>query len=352
MRTHVIVTAAAAVFFVTFVQGTAPAAAQASASTAPPVQEFALTDTTGLVAKGVTAEAAELLGRKAVRLVKPAQGEGFALLPGTDFQDGTIEADVAVKITTPPGVRMPGFIGLAFRAKPDASSYELFYIRPGNAIAQDQAMRNHAVQYCASPKFGWYELRRAWPWVYEAHADMQLDAWTHMKIEVAGRVSKLYLNGSTQPTLIVDGMKGESLRGGVLLFGFQGEEAYFSNVKITNAPPQPVKNGSDAAGAWQVKLTTDAGAYDGTLQLQRQGGALTGTWTGDLAKNGVPVTGTWRDGYVELSFTGEWTKQSPTDTTGPVPTRLAGWIDGDTGKGRSALEKRADGQWTATKKQP
>jgi hypothetical protein len=347
MRTHVtiIATAAAAAVFAAFVQTPAPAAAQTST---PPVQEFALTDTTGLVAKGVTAEAAEFLGRKAIRLVKPAQGEGFALLPGTDFQDGTIEADVAVKIMTPPGVRMPGFIGLAFRAKPDASSYELFYIRPGNAVAQDQVMRNHAAQYCASPKFGWYELRRAWPWVYEAHADLTLDAWTHMKIEVAGRVSKLYLNGATQPTLIVDGMKGESLRGGVLLFGFQGEEAYFSNVKITNATPQPVKNGSDAAGAWQVKLSTDAGVFDGTLQLQREGTALTGTWSGDLGKT-LPVTGTWRDGYVELSFTGEWAKQSPTDTSGPVLTRLAGWIDGDAGKGRSSLEKRADGLWAATK---
>lgn len=336
----------AAAVLAIIVHTAAPAAAQTAT---PPVQEFALTDTTGLVAKGVTAEAAEFLGRKAVRLVKPAQGEGFALLPGTDFQDGTIEADMAVKIMTPPGVRMPGFIGLAFRAKPDASSYELFYIRPGNATAPDQAMRNHAAQYCASPKFGWYELRRAWPWVYEAHAPLTLDAWTHMKIDVAGRVSKLYLNGATEPTLIVDGMKGESLRGGVLLFGFQGEEAYFSNVKITNATPEPVKNGSDATGVWDAKISTDAGVFNGTLQLRRQGTALTGTWSGDLGK-ALPVTGTWRDGYVELSFTGAWKKQGPNDTAGPVLTRLAGWIDGDAGKGRSALDKRADGQWTATKK--
>jgi len=132
----------------------APAAAQAAAQAAHGAQDFPLTDTKGLSAHGATVAAADFLGRKAVRVVKDAQdGEGFVLLPGTDFQDGTIEADVAVKPTTPPGIRMPGFIGIAFRAKTDASGYDLFYIRPGNATAPDQAMRNHAAQYCAAPKY-------------------------------------------------------------------------------------------------------------------------------------------------------------------------------------------------------
>src|SRR5262245_17870955 len=286
MRTHIMFAAAV----LTCVGLTVRASGQAPAPAR--MQEFALTDTQGLVAKGVTVEAAEFLGRKAVRLVKPEQGAGYAALPGTDFQDGIIEADVAVKPTTPPGVRMPGFIGFAFRAKADGSSYDMFYIRPGNARAEDQAMRNHATQYCAEPKYGWYELRRNWPFVYESHADLQLDAWTHMKIDVAGRGARLYLNGSPQPALVVDGMKGENLRGSVLLFGFQGEEAYFSNVRITNAAPLPLKNGSDAAGAWDVMLATDAGAFKGALQLTRNGNALSGTWSGSLGQS-LPVTGTW-----------------------------------------------------------
>jgi hypothetical protein len=334
-----------AVAFLASAGSTASAAGQALL----PAQEFPLTNTQGLIGIGVTVEAAEFLGRKAVRLVNPPKGEGYVLLPGTDFQDGTIEADVAVKITTPPGVRMPGFIGVAFRAAPDASHYDMFYIRPGNARAADQAMRNHAAQYCAAPKYSWYELRRAWPWVYESHADLQLEAWTHLKIEVAGRMAKLYLNGSSEPTLIVDGMKGERLRGAVLLHGYQGEESYFSNVRITHAPPQPVKNGSDAAGAWQVKLATDAGPFEGTLQLTRNVSTLSGTWSGALGQN-LPVTGTWRDGYVELSFTGEWPKDAGAGAPGPVLTTLAGWVDGDAGKGRGKIEAHADGIWTATKK--
>src|SRR5207249_5233207 len=100
---------------------------------------------------------------------------------------GTIEADIALKITTPPGVRMPGFVGIAFRARPDASRYELFYLRPGNSHAEDQAMRNHVVQYTPEPDYGWYKLRREWPRVYESHAELQTETWTKVKIEVKGR---------------------------------------------------------------------------------------------------------------------------------------------------------------------
>lgn|GEM_PF-6289082 len=62
-----------------------------------------------------------------------------------------IEADIALKITTPPGVRYPGFIGIAFRVRPDASHYELFYVRPGNSDSADQLQRNHSVQYTSEP---------------------------------------------------------------------------------------------------------------------------------------------------------------------------------------------------------
>src|SRR2546429_4122142 len=144
-------------------------------------QTFALSDTKDLVLLNVKAEAVEYKGRKAVRLTKDAQKDGFALLRGTDFQDGTIEADIALKITTPPGVRMPGFVGIAFRARPDASRYELFYLRPGNSHAEDQAMRNHSVQYTSEPDFGWYKLRREWPSVYETYVELQTETWTDRK---------------------------------------------------------------------------------------------------------------------------------------------------------------------------
>ena len=310
------------------------------------VQTFALSDSKELVLLNVKADGVEYQGRKAVRLTKDTGKDGFALLRGADFQDGAIEADIALKITTPPGVRMPGFVGIAFRARPDASRYELFYLRPGNARSDDQAMRNHSVQYVSVPDFDWYKLRRGWPWVYEAYADLQPETWTKVRIEVKGRSAKLYLNGSENPSLVVDGLKGQDLRGGVALWSYQGEEAYFSNVRITSSTPLLVKNGSDASGTWQVKCSSDAGIFVGTVQLARDGSQVTGTWSGDL---GVarPVAGTWRDGYVELSFDAQW--KFP-QLQGHGPATLAGWIDGDSAGGRMKVEGLTDGRWTATRK--
>src|SRR5689334_3627997 len=280
----------------------------------PEARTFALSDTKDLVVLNVKAEAVEYKGRKAVRITKEkdtAKGDfdGFAFLKGTDFQDGTIEADIALKITTPPGVRMPGFVGIAFRARPDGSRYELFYLRPGNSHAEDQAMRNHSVQYSSEPDFGWERLRRQWPSVYESH---------------------------------------EELQGGVALWGYQGEEAYFSNLRITNSTPLPVKNGSEASGSWQVKCATDAGPIQGALDLKRDGNKVTGSWSGELGKD-RSVTGTWRNGYVELSFNVDW----PLDdkgTVAPAVATLAGWFDGDSAGGRAKVEGRADGRWSATRK--
>jgi hypothetical protein len=311
-------------------------------------QTFALSDTKDLVSLNVKADALEYKGRKAVRLTYDKERDGFALLQGADFQDGTIEADIALKITTPPGMRMPGFVGIAFRARPDASRYELFYLRPGNSHAEDQAMRNHSVQYTSEPDFSWYKLRREWPWVYESHAELQTETWTKVRIEVKGRSAKLYLNGSESPSLVVGGLKGQDLRGGIALWGYQGEEAYFSNLRITNSTPLPVKNGSDAGGTWRVKCSSDAGPFEGTLQLKRDGNKVAGTWSGELGKEQA-ISGTWRDGYVELSFGVDW----PIDDKGtvvPAIAMFAGWIDGDSGGGRMKVESKADGRWTAMRK--
>jgi hypothetical protein len=315
----------------------------------PGVQTFALHEGKGLIERNVKLEAVEYQGRKAIRLTKQTPEDGFALLPDTDFQDGTIEADIALKVITPPGVRMPGFIGIAFRARPDASHYELFYIRPGNSQADDQAMRNHSVQYCSEPNFGWYPLRRAWPGVYEAYAELQPEVWTHVKIEVAGRSAKLYLNGSAKPSLVVDGLKGEDLHGAVALWGYEGEESYFSNLRITHIAAQPVKNGGDPSGDWDVRFATDAGRFRGSVKMARDGNKLTGIWSGDLGEDRA-VAGTWRDGYVELTFTGTW-PNGPQGAPGEVVTSLAGWIDGASGKGRMRVDGRADGQWMASRKQ-
>jgi hypothetical protein len=232
----------AAAFFVLF---TVFVAISASARTE---QSFALTSTNDLQVSGGNADAVEYQGRKAVRLTATKDGEVFAFVKGIQFQDGIIEVDIATKITTPPGVRMPGFTGIAFRARPDASHYEMLYLRPKNSLSEDQAMRNHSVQYVAAPGFDWYKLRREWPWIYESWADLQPDVWTKVKIEVHGRSAKLYIDGADKPSLVVNGLKGEDLQGSIALWGDSREEAYFSNLRIRHDKAEAIENNGEAIG--------------------------------------------------------------------------------------------------------
>ena len=151
------------------------AASSLSAQAPAPVRTFPLRDTTGLIAPKVKSEAVKYLGRDAVRITMDGEDHsGLALLPGTDFQDGVIEADIAPKITTPPGIRYPGFVGIAFRARPDSSQYELFYLRPGNSDSGDRRSgtipsstprsRASAGTPCAGRGRRSTRPTRIWPW--------------------------------------------------------------------------------------------------------------------------------------------------------------------------------------------
>src|ERR1700689_807410 len=68
------------------------------ANTSQRAQTFPLRDTSGLIAPKVKTEAVSYLGRKSVRMTMEGNDHaGLALLPGTDFQDGVIEVDIALR---------------------------------------------------------------------------------------------------------------------------------------------------------------------------------------------------------------------------------------------------------------
>jgi hypothetical protein len=98
-----------------------------------------------------------------------------------------------------------------------------------------------------------------------------------------------------------------------------------------------------------VKSTTDADPVDGLLTLNRDGKRLTGTWSGALGA-GQPVSGTWRDGYFELTLTGSWPK-GRLGTPGNVTLTFAGWIADKTAGGRMKVEGRDDGRWVAKRRE-
>ena len=203
-------------------------------------QNFSLDSTKGLQPHDVTVEAATYQGRKAVKVIpapvpaaKTDEGGGIAVLSGPEFHNGTIEVDVAGK----PGAGAPaearGFVGVAFRVAADASKYECFYIRPTNGRADDQLRRNHSTQYISFPDYQWPRLRAETPGQYESYVDLVPGEWTHIKVEVSGVKARLYVNGSSQPALIVNDLKLGDGKGGVALWIGVGTEAYFSNIRVS-----------------------------------------------------------------------------------------------------------------------
>jgi len=153
-------------------------------------------------------------------------------LPGVDFKNGTIEADVAGSPL--PGSRSDarGFIGIDFRSQESGTRTESIYLRPTNGRADDQLRRNHSVQYESLPDFPWFRLRKENPGVYESYTDLNPGAWTKMKIVVSETKAQLYVNGSDQPCLIVNDLKLGETHGRIALWANWSTDAYFSNLTI------------------------------------------------------------------------------------------------------------------------
>ena len=202
-------------------------------------QTFGLDSASGLVLQNVTADVTAHRGRRALHLVESdGEGHALAIIGGSNFKDGTIEADMAglPRANAPEGSR--GFVGIAFRVQADAAKFECFYLRPTNARADDQLRRNHSTQYISHPDWPWYRLRKEHPGVYESYADMDAGAWTKVKIVVSGTRAQLYVNGSAQPVLIVNDLKLGDSSGAVALWIGSGTEAWFSNLRL-QAAAQP-----------------------------------------------------------------------------------------------------------------
>jgi hypothetical protein len=165
------------------------------------------------------------------------QVETFAVLTGTDFGNGVIDAEIAGAPGPGATAGARGFVGIAFRLQADLKSYDALYLRPTNGRATDQERRNHAAQYIAHPDWPWDRLRRETPSRYEAYVDLVPDAWTRVRIEVRGDTARLFVHGQQQPTLIVSDVKsGATTRGAVALWINPGTVAHFRNVRITPRP--------------------------------------------------------------------------------------------------------------------
>lgn len=184
--------------------------------------------------------AAALDGNQTIRVTKdPAITQvdepTFAKLVDSDFKNGIIEVKVLSKLFADAPDIARGFIGVAFRIDESNSRFEGIYIRPTNGRADDQLRRNRSMQYFSYPDFKFDRLRNESAGMYESYADMGLNEWIKLKIEVKGEKAKLYLNESAQPVLVVNDLKhGTDSSGGIGLWVDIGTDGYFTDLRIEN----------------------------------------------------------------------------------------------------------------------
>jgi hypothetical protein len=187
----------------------------------------------------------EYRGRHALKLV-PLPGhehavneEMLAVLTESDFKDGTIELDVAgarrAGYSTAEDINgFKGMIGVTFRIQNNKA--ERVYVRPENARLDSQLFRNRSTQYESSPDFPWDRLRDESPGVYESYVDLEPGAWTKLRVEVSRTKARLYVDGASQPCLIVNDLKQGDSRGKIALWARVSTDAYFANLRVVPAP--------------------------------------------------------------------------------------------------------------------
>ena len=214
-----------------------------SAKTASHAIKLALDSTSGIEPENGQLKVVNYRGRHALQLLPLAGHEAaddsmLAVLTNSDFKNGVIELEVAGAPRKDAAPNMKGFIGLAFRLQEQEkeAKLEMFYIRPSNARVDDQLQRNHSLQYVSEPGYGWQKLRADSPGVYESYADLEPGVWTKLKIVVSGAKAQLYVNGASQPSLIVNDLKQGDSQGKIALWAHSTTEAYFSRINIQ---PQP-----------------------------------------------------------------------------------------------------------------
>ena len=212
-------------------------------------QEYQLDSSKGLTLVDVQAEPATLQGKHGLRVTLSAEAkarlaqapagqqaspEQLAVIDGSDFSSGVIEAEIAGEPApdAPPGAR--GFVGIAFRVQADRRTYDAFYLRPTNGRADDQLRRNHAAQYISHPDWPWFRLRDETPGKYESYVDLEPGQWTRIRIEVQGERARLFVHGQSQPTLVVNDLKsGAQARGAIALWIDSGTIAHFRALRVS-----------------------------------------------------------------------------------------------------------------------
>jgi len=177
---------------------------------------------------GRTVSSVDVKGKHAIR-ISEGPGMGVVWLDGYDFANGVIEVDLLGRSQPVQG----SFVGIAFRLA-DAQTFDAVYFRPFNFRATDSTRHSHAVEYVSQPQWPWEKLRAEHPGQYEKPLDPAPDGdeWFHARIVVARPTVSVFVNGATQPSLVVNELSNRTHRSVGLWVG-EGSGGNFANLRVT-----------------------------------------------------------------------------------------------------------------------
>src|SRR3954464_8451687 len=149
--------------------------------------------------------------------------DGSAWLKGSNFQNGTIEFDIAFSDAL-------GFPGIAFRAATH-DDYELFYLR------ENLSGQAHATQY-TPVLHGLYAWQIYAGPLWEATARWTFDRWMHVRLMVSGARAELYVDGDSA-VQVIPRMRGPEGAGEVGFIVAPGA-ARFANLVVRPDRATPI----------------------------------------------------------------------------------------------------------------
>jgi sugar lactone lactonase YvrE len=174
----------------------------------------------------------DLAGAKVVDHLDRRALMGTAILKDVEFENGTIECDIAMKAAA------RSYPGVLFRHRSDGE-HERIYLRPHRS-----PLYGDAVQYVAS-----FHGVDSWQ-LYNgpgltAAAVIPTDRWVHMKIEVLGTQARVFLDHAPQPVLVIGDLKHGRASGRLGLTTVADGTAFFSNFSFRadgplSFPPAPL----------------------------------------------------------------------------------------------------------------
>jgi hypothetical protein len=166
--------------------------------------------------------------KKGIRFSKNA-GDGIAWLKGVEFSNGIIELDIKGK-----DLMQQSFVGVAFHGL-NNETLDAIYFRPFNFQSTDPVRKIHAVQYVSHPDYTWSVLREKYNGKYEKAVTPAPNGndWFHAKIVVQYPKVTVFVNGNSEPSLVIDKLNDRKT-GKIGLWVGNTSDGDFANLQIIN----------------------------------------------------------------------------------------------------------------------